>query len=172
MKGLQEHTRRTLIDALAKLRSDIMTNHIEADQSASGETARSLRVEETSSGAMLLGREYFGTLEDGRKAGAVPENFNDIIAQWIIDKGIAFEPIPYIRQESAKWQPKYTPEERGLMSLAGAIAHTIRTEGTQLHREGGRKDIFTPEIEIAKEKIKRSLAGIYKTEIQSINQGK
>lgn len=172
MKGLQEHTRRTLIDALVRLRSNILVNHMTAEQAASGETARSLRVEDTSFGAALLGREYFGTLEDGRKPGAVPQNFNDIIAQWIVDKGIAFEPIPYIRQESAKWKPKYTPEQRGLMSLAGAIAHKIRTEGTQLYRESGRKDIFTNEIEQTKEEVKKALAGIYATEIQSINKKK
>lgn len=172
MKGLQEHTRRTLIDALARLRSNILVNHMTAEQAASGETARSLRVEDTSFGAALFGREYFGTLEDGRKPGAVPQDFNDIIAQWIVDKGIAFESIPYIRQESAKWQPKYTPEQRGLMSLVGAIAHKIRTEGTQLYREGGRKDIFTNEIEQTKGEVKKALAGIYATEIQSINKKK
>ena len=172
MKGLQEHTRRTLIDALAKLRSNILVNHMTAEQAASGETARSLRIEDTSFGAALFGREYFGTLEDGRKPGAVPENFNDIIAQWIVDKGIAFKPIPYVRQESAKWQPKYTPEQRGLMLLAGEIAYIIKTEGTKLHQEGGRKDIFTPEIEKTKDEVRKALAGIYTTEIQSINEKK
>lgn len=170
MKGLQEHTRRVLSEALAKLRSNIIVNHLEAKQAASGETARSLRIEDTPIGAVLLGRKYFGTLEDGRKAGPVPRNFNDIITQWIIDKGIMVKPIPYVRRASAKWQPKYTPQERGLMSLAGAISHTIREKGTRLHRQGGRKDIFTNEIETTVSAVKKELTVIYVTEIQSLNK--
>lgn len=172
MNNLQEHTRKTLIEALAKLRSNILVNHMNAEQSASGETARSLHIESSNNGATLFGRAYIGTLEDGRKPGKAPSNFNDIIAEWIVNKGIAFESIPYKRQASAKWQPKYTPEERGLKSLAGAIAHKISTEGTKLYREGGRKDIFTKEIEETTNEVMKALAGIYSTEIQSINQQK
>ena len=77
--------------------------------------------------------------------------------------------IPYKRKPSAKWQPKYTPEERGLQAMASAIARTIEKSGTSLYRSGGRKDIFTNVIEenkndilkIAKKIITDNLYGTY-----------
>ena len=72
----------------------------------------------------------FETLQYGREGGKVPMGFQSIIKQWIIDKGITTNPIDYKRIPSARWQPKYTPAERGLLAAAGAIAEKIKKSGT------------------------------------------
>ncbi len=136
---------------------------------ASGRTSASLRVVMTDTGGQIWGRRYFRGTEQGRAGGAVPRNFQSIIRQWIVDKGLTPSAIPYKRKPSANWQPKYTPEERGLRQMASAIAHTIAKSGTSLYRSGGRKDIFTNVIEenrndilkVAKEIITENLYGAY-----------
>lgn len=165
---LAENIKKTIIVSLVWLQSKIIENHLAANQKASGQTIRSLLIEETSTGARLLGRSYFSTVETGRKEGKTPRNFNDIIQQWVIDKGIAITPIPYKRQPSERWQPKYTAQQRGLMSIAGAIAHKIASEGTSLYRQGGREDIFTEPTQEAIKQIKDKLTGIFKIEIQML----
>ena len=55
------------------------------------------------------------------------------------DKGLHGRPITY----KNKRPHKYTPQERGDMSMAGAIAHTIATKGSRLHRTGGRTDVYS-----------------------------
>ena len=137
-----ENAKNIVIQKLEELKQRIAANIQTSEQGASGRTAESMRVEATESGATLFGRKAFGTLETGRKGGNVPKNFRGIIQQWIMDKGISISPLPYVRQPSKNWQPKYTPQERGELSLAGAIAYKIRNEGTKLHRNGGRADIY------------------------------
>ena len=85
----------------------------------------------------------FSTTQHGRAGGKVPAGFHGIIQQWVIDKGIQYSPLPYKRKPSTKWQPKYTPEQRGLLALSGAIAHKIKERGTLRHSEP-RDDIYTP----------------------------
>lgn len=104
-------------DELESLRSRIIANHVAAKQVASGRTKSSIKVELTENGGILWGRFPFGTLETGRRAGRTPHNFISIIRQWIIDKGISVPPIQYIRKPSERWKPKYTPKERGVMSM-------------------------------------------------------
>ena len=65
------------------------------------------------------------------------------IKKWIKDKGITVKEIPYKRQTTDKWKPKYTPQERGLNSLAWAIATKIKEIGTVRHREP-QTDVYTP----------------------------
>ncbi|WP_308272988.1 hypothetical protein [Prevotella sp.] len=55
------------------------------------------------------------------------------------DKGLHGTPIPYKTDRAHK----YTPQERGDMSMAGAIAHTIATKGSRLHRTGDRADVYS-----------------------------
>ncbi len=160
--NLSENIKKSIVISLVWLKSKIIENHIAANQEASGRTIRSLLIEETKNGARLTGRNYFSTLETGRKEGKIPLDFNEIIQQWILDKGIPFNPIPYKRQASARWQPKYTAAQRGLMSFAGAIAHKIAKEGTSLYRQGERKDIFTEPTQEAIKQIKDKLTGILK----------
>ena len=157
---------KILGDELEALRSRIIANHVAAKQVASGRTKDSIKVELTENGGILWGRFPFGTLETGRRAGRTPHG---IIRQWIIDKGISVPPIQYIRKPSERWKPKYTPQERGLMSMAGAIAHKIKTEGTKLYREGGRNDIYSPEIEKTVNSITRRIGLLFEQEVEHIN---
>lgn len=163
-----DNIKQTVVSSLEWLRTRIIENHQAANQQASGRTIRSLLIEETEAGAKLKGRQAFATLEAGRKGGKVPYNFNQIIEQWIIDKGIAVKPIPYKRKPSDNWQPKYTPQQRGLMSLAGAIAHTIAKEGTSLYRNNERLDIFSKPSKETVRQIKEKLTGIFKVEIEKL----
>jgi hypothetical protein len=130
-------------EALDGIVEDIRRNLADTNTNASGRTSASLEVVMRTDGGSVLGRPYFQSVEKGRPPGPVPYNFRSIIRQWMADKGIAAPAIPYIRQPSERWQPKYTPEERGAMAMAGAIAHTIKERGTLLYREGGRTDIYT-----------------------------
>ena len=164
-------TQQQLKTLLDKMVAEMRDNLAKTNTNASGRTSASLRVVMTNTGGEIWGRRYFRGVEQGRAGGKVPRGFTSIIRQWILDKGITPSAIPYKRKSSAKWQPKYTPEERGLRQMASAIAHTIEKSGTSLYRKGGRKDIFTNVIEenkadilkVAKEIITTNLYGKYGT---------
>lgn len=126
----------------------VIENHIRAGQKASGRTISSLRVEITSDGGIVWGRKPFATLETGRKGGKVPRGFYKIIYDWIIDKGLIFEK---------------------LKSVAYLIARKIAREGTQLHRDGGRDDIYSKEIERTTEIIMEKVFGIFERDVTHIN---
>ncbi len=133
--------------------SDILKRHLEnvkatiakqmeANQrNASGRSVASLKVDVNGNVGTLFGSKSFLVMERGRKGGKVPKGFYGIIRQWIIDKGIAVAPIP-----SKTNRAILSPDERGLRSLAGAIAHKIMKEGTRLHRDGGFNDIYTTAV--------------------------
>lgn len=165
----QEDIGKVLTEELSRLAERIKENHRRAGQVASGRTLRSITYDVQGNVGTLWGREPFGTLETGRRAGKTPMFFSTIIRQWIIDKGIHVQPIPYKRKPSQNWQPKYSPEERGLRSMAGAIAHKIRTQGTSLFRQGGRADIYSNEIPEAINKIEQRISKVFELMIESIN---
>lgn len=146
---------------LDKMVAEMRENLAKTNTNASGRTSASLRVVMTDTGGEIWGRRYFRGVEQGRAGGAVPRNFTSIIRQWIIDKGLTSQAIPYKRKPSDKWQPKYTPEERGLRQMASAIAHTIEKSGTSLYRSGGRKDIFTNVIEENKPSLAKLATKIF-----------
>ena len=166
---IRDNVLKVVGEELDSLRERIIANHEAAGQVASGRTRASIRVERTEDGGILWGRKAFGVLETGRKPGRVPRNFNAIIRQWIIDKGIHVAPVPYRRNPSERWQPKYTPQERGLMSLSGAIAYKIRTEGTLMYRNGEKADIYSTAVLETVENIGRKVPGIFNTEVEHIN---
>lgn len=123
--------REILQEELEWLKGKIVEQLRATGTTVTGQTANSIEVyiegNEKEIEAYLLGRPAFSTVEKGRSAGGVPSNMVDIIRQWIIDKGISVRQVPYIRQPSENWQPKYTVEERSLNMAAGAISHTIAT---------------------------------------------
>lgn len=167
--ALRNQSKKVLDEELNELKRLIGEQHQAAGQVASGKTLSSLRIETSEKDGVLYGRTYFGTLETGRKAGKGPENFVSIIKQWMSDKGITAQPIPYVRKPSDKWQPKYTPEQRGEQSLSGAIAWKIQREGTKLFREGGRNDIYSNVIPGTIKSIQDRIMGLFVTEVESIN---
>ena len=136
---------RILEDTLTQIVADIRDNLASTGTNASGKTSASLTVAMRDDGGSVdaIGRPYFQSVEKGRPPGRVPYRFDIIIRQWMADKGITAPPVPYKRQPSDRWQPKYTPEERGAMQMAAAIAHRIKTEGSRLFRDGGRRDIYS-----------------------------
>lgn len=119
----------------------LIINHIRLNgQNASGRTIASLHVEQpTEEEGVLWGHLPFGVLETGRRAGRVPYRFHAIILRWMRDKRIMAAPIPYKTDRPHK----YTPQERGDLSMSSAIAHTIATKGSKLHRDGGRSDVYS-----------------------------
>lgn len=147
----------------------VVENHLRAGQKASGRTMQSIKKSITDEGGVVFARAYFGVLETGRKPGPVPKDFRSVIRQWMRDKGISADPIPYIRKPSRKWQPKYSPQERGDLSLAGAIAYRIRKEGTRLYRSGGRADIYSNEIPKTVENILDRIMAVFAKDVESIN---
>lgn len=161
---IQEAASIVLREELERVKQEIIKNHIAAGQRASGRTAASLRVETDETEGALWGRSPFGTLETGRQAGKIPANFRLIIRQWMQDKGIKARPMPYKTDRPHK----YTVEERGELSLAFLIARKIEREGTSLFRKGGRNDIYTNVIPLAKERILKRITSLLKTEIKNI----
>ena len=153
-----------LAEELEALKKKIITQHFDAGQKASGRTAASLRAEVTEDEGTLYGRSPFDTLETGRKSGKVPQNFQAIIRKWMADKGIEAAPIPYKTDRPHK----YTPQERGNLSLSFLIARKIRREGTSLFRNGGRNDIYSNVIPAAIEKIQSRIAELLKLEVGNI----
>ena len=162
-----------LQEELEALQTTISDNMRQAGQVASGRTLASMHVVVEELHGTLYGGlpegAPIGTFETGRRAGKVPAGFAGIIRDWMEDKGIKGEPIPYVRQPSERWQPKYDPQERGNRALAGAIAHKIQTEGSKLHREGGRNDIYTPAVQQTIENIQRRIKATMVEEITHIH---
>lgn len=153
-----------LTEELEALKKKIIAQHFGAGQKASGRTAASLRIEVTEEEGTLYGRSPFGTLETGRKPGKVPQGFQAIIRKWMADKGINAEPIPYKTDRPHK----YTPQERGNLSLSYLIARKIRREGTSLFRKGGRADIYSNVIPAATERIKGRIVELLKMDVENI----
>lgn len=144
---------------------EIIIQHIWANgQNASGRTVKSLRVEANEDGAALFGHRPFGILETGRRAGKVPYGFAGIIRQWMKDKGLHGTPIPYVTNKPHK----YTPQERGDMSMAGAIAHTIASRGSKLHRDGGRADVYSNVLGDTMDRISNRLSSLIIKSMESI----
>lgn len=163
-----EVPRLILQEELETLRMNIISNHLKAGQKASGRTAASMHVEVSEDSGTLWGRNAFGVLETGRKAGRVPKDFQGIIMQWMKDKGIQAAPIPYLTNRPHK----YTPQQRGTLRMSYLIARKIRREGTKLFRAGGRQDIYSPEIEKTMERIETRMVSLIKSKIEHIKLNK
>lgn len=133
---------------LEALKQRIIENHRNAGQVASGRTIASLKVEMTEDGGVLWGRSPFGTLETGRKPGKVPAGFWKIIRQWMDDKGIQVE----------------KPD-----SFAYLVARKIAREGTQLFRNGGRSDIYSPEVKDTVDRVSDGIGILFGSEVEHIN---
>lgn len=148
MEDQRAEIKGILNEELESLRQRIIRNHIRAGQKASGRTIASLRVEVNDDNGTLFGRQAFGVLETGRKPGKVPKGFYQIIQQWVQDKRIHVN------------NPK---------SFSYFVARKIAQEGTQLYREGGRADIYSPEIEKTIQNIMNRAFAIFKDDVTHIN---
>lgn len=145
---LRDKVMELVASELEALKQRIIENHRNAGQVASGRTIASLKVEMTEDGGVLWGRSAFGTLETGRKPGKVPAGFWKIIRQWMDDKGIQVE----------------KPD-----SFAYLVARKIAREGTQLFRNGGRSDIYSPEVKDTVERVSDGIGILFGSEVEHIN---
>lgn len=133
---------------LEALKQKVIENQKDSGQVASGRTIASMKVEVTEDGGVLWGRSPFGTLETGRKPGKVPAGFWKIIRQWMDDKGIQVQ----------------KPD-----SFAYLVARKIANEGTQLFRNGGRDDIYSPEVKDTVERVSQGIGILFGSEVEHIN---
>lgn len=118
--------------------TQIQQNLAATGTDASGQTSRSLRFSVTEQGTktifQIIGRPFFMTVETGRKATPTKRPSKamvDRIQEWM--------------------------KARGLPGKAYAIAMAIQKKGTKLHQTGGRKDIVTPVVEEAPDKISQAV---------------
>lgn len=150
----------------AERAKQLIIHHIIANgQNASGRTVKSLEVEQPSEEEVILwGHKPFGVMETGRKSGKIPYGFRGIILQWMQDKGVHGQPLPY----KTNRPHKYTPEQRGDMSMAGAITRSIATKGSKLHRDGGRADVYSNVIPDTMERIRIRLTSLIQTSFSNI----
>ena len=156
---LRYNVEQIVTDQIKMLREDIIANHFAAGQKASGRTAQSMTINVTNESGVVVGtldgRAYVGNLEqgnqpfraqyfrrraDGSTYPSAPKWFIDIIAEWASDKGIDLD---------SPW----------------GVASSIMVNGTALFRDGGRADIFTPEIPKAVNEIQRRLAGLFDAQL-------
>lgn len=133
---------------LEALKQKVIENQKNSGQVASGRTIASMKVEVAEDGGVLWGRSPFGTLETGRKPGKVPAGFWKIIRQWMDDKGIQVQ----------------KPD-----SFAYLVARKIANEGTQLFRNGGRDDIYSPEVKDTVERVSQGIGILFGSEVEHIN---
>ena len=149
---------RIVAEELDRARQKIIEHHVAAGQRTTGTTADSITIAVTTNGGVTTGtmdaRPYFAALETGtqpwlsqhfrrRRDGSVypsaPKWFIDIIADWAAAKGV----------DISAW----------------GAATKIMTEGSALFRNGGREDIFTPEIAALSDRIADRLAGLFDAQI-------
>lgn len=145
---LRDKVMELVSSELEALKHTVIENQKNSGQVASGRTIASMKVEVTEEGGVLWGRSPFGTLETGRKPGKVPAGFWKIIRQWMDDKGIQVQ----------------KPD-----SFAYLVARKIANEGTQLFRNGGRDDIYSPEVKDTVERVSQGIGILFGSEVEHIN---
>ncbi len=156
MRMITIDVRSILYRALNEAKVRIQQNLETTGTNASGKTSRSLEVVVDNTSGTLFGRQAFGTVETGRRAGRVPYGFTEIIYQWMQDKGVHAKVEGRRSQRSAD------------MSMAYHIAKKIEHEGSKLYRDGGRLDIYSNVLPVAIEQVKRETTNVYVININSI----
>lgn len=137
-------------EELLALRDDIISRHVAAGQVASGGTSESFEIRSlTEFNGQLLGPQWAGVLERGRKPGKVPYEFEKIIKQWAIAKGISFSD-PKVFDQWAK-----------------GVAWKIRLYGTEMHRTSTTEDIFTTAITEFELRLQNRVSHFFEQETQT-----
>lgn len=129
---LSEEIRQILLEELEDLRRRITENMGKADLIVTGKTRDSMQVSVQGNAGVLTGRQAFATLETGsrpwsKKPKRPPKWFADLIGEWIDAKGLDLN----------QW----------------AVAHSIIHKGSKLYREGGRADVYSPELQKTMDRI-------------------
>lgn len=145
----------SIIKILEETKNTIINNIDSQGIKASGRTQKSFQVVDDGNHVMLISNGTgapFTTLQYGREAGKVPMNFNAILVQWMKDKGVQVEPIPYKTER----KHKYTPIQRGYMQRAYFISKKIKEHGTGRHTTPN-ENVYNEAIKQAVEKINKTL---------------
>lgn len=158
---------RIIYTHLKNIKEGMAQRMMQNKRNVSGRSVRSLDIELTMNGGTLTGSGSWLAMERGRRGGRVPRNFQQLIRDWIIQKGIAVKPIPYKRPSVGKG---LSPYERGLRSMAGAIAYTIMKKGTFLHRSGGFNNIYSSPIKDELEIMEKELLTYVSETINTIHR--
>jgi hypothetical protein len=137
---IDDDIRQILLEELEDLRRRITENMGKADQIVTGKTRDSMQVSVNGLAGVLTGRQAFATLERGSRPWSkppkrVPKFFADLIGEWIDAKGLDLN----------KW----------------AVAHTIIHKGSKLYRDGGRSDVYSPEIQKTIDRIGERILDSY-----------
>ena len=124
----------------------IRENIIEKKMMATGRTQRAIQYRLLGEKQLQIyaesgNRAPIFTLQYGREPGKMPPV--SALRVWIAAKQITYKSIGYKRKESKNWKPKYTPAERGLNSLAWAIAVKIKKSGTDRY-VNNVTDVYSP----------------------------
>ena len=150
--------RTLMLHTLEQIKTNAAQQMDVLDRNASMRSIRSLQsiiVDDTRAQLWGLpswsGRNGNVIMERGRRRGAIPSGFTGIIRQWILDKGLPVRTIPAKTPRGD--MGGIDPYERGLRSMAGAIAYTIKMKGTRLNRRGGFDDIITTQSQVATEQL-------------------
>ncbi len=151
--------KQEIVNILLEAKDEIISNIETEGIRASGKTQKSLKIVEYDKGVRLVGgggdAAPISTLQYGRKSGKVPLNFREIIVKWLEDKNISTTPLPYKRQLSERWQPKFSSiEERGKYQAAYFIAKKIKNKGTDRF-VNNNLNIYTPVQKEVKGKIEK-----------------
>ena len=133
--------KQILNDELVILQRDIVQQQKDSGAWASGKTAAGYDISfDGDSHGKLIGFSYVGVLERGRKPGKVPYDFKEVIKRWIIAKGLQSQ------------------NGESLERMASSIAWVIHKEGTVLHRNGYKVDIFDTPLRDFSERLTNKIA--------------
>lgn len=148
-----------LADALGVAVEDIRKAIKATGQYATGRTSRSLevRVKNTPEGANagIWGRPYAWSLETGSKpasrkgSASSRQQFIRDLYEWCRVRGLPDGAV--------------TEEQR--LRFAKFLKWHINKMGTQLYRQGGRRDVITPSVEKLERELPTKIGGYYITEI-------
>ena len=124
----------------------LLSEYEKSGRKASGKLGESLKVEETQSGARLIGNAYIGALVYGRRkttAGGDGSLFKAIY-QWINDKGISYK------------------DEREHKSIAYAITKNIHEKGIKIPNQYNDGNLISNSItDESKTELQKSLSLYY-----------
>ena len=154
MSDLSKTSREIILEELSQLRASILQNLARYNRNATGETARSLRIQLNPDGGTLFGRNHFYTLEVGRgpTRNITPSTptLRERIYAWIQAKGVHVD--------------GYTD-----LSLSYAIAKTIHKLGTKLFRDKKMQDIYSTALDEAIKRINYRLLEEAKVTVNNIH---
>lgn len=142
--------------SFADLQSGIAKSYFEAAQKVYG--AGRVSLSQSGEAIAIEGDESTSFMQHLAQSENKPINLYEGVRKWVVDKGVAYNKIPYVRKESEKRKPKLTLEERGLQSLSSKIAHKMEQEGVSLSKAQNLDAAFAQEQEKITQQIQEQIS--------------